>query len=143
MVVHCDSPFFEHTTIKAMIVDDEPFARDDLRHMLARHPEVEVKWEAAKIDEARSLLAKHCPDVVFLDINLRGGSGFELISYLDQKKTSVIFVTGHNEYKEQALETGALDCISKPVSADYITKSLKKIKHVLSTRDQLDASQKI
>ncbi len=117
--------------IKAMIIDDEPFAREDLRYLLAGYPDIEVKWEAARIDEARSLLAKHCPDVVFLDIDLRGGSGFELVSSLNREKTSVIFVTGHDEYTEQALETGALDCISKPVAARYLSESIEKLKNVL------------
>ena len=115
-------------TIKAMIVDDEPFARDDLRYMLAGYPEVDVQWEAAKMDEARSLLAKHCPDVVFLDIELRGGSGFELLPSIDPEKTKVIFVTGHDAYVEQALEIGALDCITKPVAAHCLAASLEKLK---------------
>ena len=114
--------------IKAMIIDDEPFARDDLRYMLAGDPEIEVQWEAARMDEARSLLAKHCPDVVFLDIELRGGTGFELVPSIDQEKTKVIFVTGHDAYVEQALETGALACLTKPVTARCLAASLEKLK---------------
>ena len=102
-------------SITAMIVDDESFAREDLRYMLSDDPEIEVKWEADRVDEAKKLLADICPDVIFLDIDLRGGSGFEVVEDIDPGKTVVIFVTGHDEYKEQALATGALDCISKPV----------------------------
>jgi two-component system LytT family response regulator len=122
-------------TIKAMIVDDEPFARKDLRHMLTQHPDIEVKWEAAKMDEAQSLLTAHCPDVVFLDIELRGGLGFELVTHLDRQKTGVIFVTGHEAYAEQAFEYGALDCLSKPVAAGNLARSLEKLKHALAARD--------
>ena len=122
-------------TIKAMIVDDEPFAREDLRYMLAGHQEVEVQWETARMDEARSLLAKHCPDVVFLDIELRGGSGLDLVPSIDQEKTKVIFVTGHDAYVEQALETGALDCLSKPVTAHCLAASLEKLKQILAATD--------
>ena len=122
-------------TIKAMIVDDEPFARIDLRHMLAQHPVVEVKWEAAKMDEAKSLLAIHCPDVVFLDIELRGCFGFELVDHIDPHKTSLIFVTGHDAYVEQAFEYGALDCLSKPLSAGKLARSLEKLKHALAAGD--------
>ena len=114
-------------TIKAMIVDDEPFARKDLCYMLAGHPEIEVKWEAARVDEAGSLLAKHCPDVVFLDIELRGGFGFELIPNIDPEKTKVIFVTGHEGYAGQALEVGALACLSKPVTDRCLAASIGKL----------------
>lgn len=123
-------------TIKAMIVDDESFARLDLRHMLAQHPEIEVRWEAAKMDEAQSLLANHCPDVVFLDIELRGGFGFELVASIDQQKTRIIFVTGHAAYVQQALEYGALDCLSKPVAASYLAQSLEKLEHDLASGDK-------
>lgn len=123
-------------SITAMIVDDEPFAREDLRYMLSEDPEIEVKWEADRVDEAKKLLADICPDVIFLDIDLRGGSGFEVVTDIDPKKTVVIFVTGHDEHKEQVLETGALDCISKPVSPEYITKSLEKLKKILVTRNK-------
>jgi two-component system LytT family response regulator len=122
--------------ITAMIVDDEPFAREDLRHMLSDYAKVEVKWEAAKLNEARSLLAQHCPDVLFLDIDLRGGSGFDLIPSVDQEKTNVIFVTGHSELADKIAETGALDCLSKPVSGRYLGQSLEKLEHALASRDK-------
>jgi DNA-binding LytR/AlgR family response regulator len=117
--------------ISVMIVDDEPFAREDLRHMLSDYAEVEVKWEAAKLNEARSLLAQHCPDVLFLDIDLRGGSGFDLIPNVDQEKTNIIFVTGHSEFVDKVAETGALDCLSKPVSDRYLAQSIEKLKHIM------------
>ncbi len=123
-------------SITAMIVDDEPFAREDLRYMLSEDPDIEVKWEADRVDEAKRLLADICPDVIFLDIDLRGGSGFEVITDIDPKKTIVIFVTGHDEYRKKAIKTGALDCILKPVSPDYISKSLKKLKQVIVGRDR-------
>ena len=122
-------------TIKAMIVDDEPFARQDLRHMLAQHPEIHVSWEAAKMDEAQNLLATHCPDVVFLDIELRGGLGFELVAHLNLQKTKIVFVTGHAAYSEQAFEYGAIDCLTKPVASGSLTRSLEKLKHALAIRD--------
>lgn len=123
-------------TIKAMIVDDEPFARQDMRHMLSQHSQVEVKWEAARMDEAQRLLATHCPDVVFLDIELRGGSGFDLILKINRKKTKVIFVTGHDANLVQARQTGALDCLLKPVAADVLSVCLDKLKHDLETREE-------
>jgi two-component system LytT family response regulator len=116
-------------TIKAMIIDDEPFARDDLRYMLAEHPEVEVKWEAGRIDEARRLLEENTPDVVFLDIQLRGGSGFDLIAGIDPQKTSYIFVTALEECLPLTHQTDAIDCLTKPVMAPALAESLQKLKH--------------
>jgi DNA-binding LytR/AlgR family response regulator len=115
-------------TIKAMIIDDEPFARDDLRYMLTAHPEVKVKWEAGRIDESRRLLEKNTPDVVFLDIQLRGGSGFDLLADIDPIRTSVIFVTARDDCVQQALETSAVGCITKPVMAADLAESIKKLK---------------
>ena len=102
--------------MKALIIDDEPFVRDDLRHMLSEFPDIEVIGEAATIREATELLSRTRPDVVFLDIQLRGGGGFELLPFINQK-SSIIMFTAHNEYLEKALETNAVDCIPKPVTA--------------------------
>ena len=114
--------------LKAMIIDDEPFARDDLRYMLAAHPDIEVVWEAGKFDEAKKLLAAHRPDVVFLDLQLRGGSGFDLLPDIRSDTTQVIFVTAHEEYAVQALSADAVDCLLKPVSADCLAEALTHLK---------------
>lgn len=115
--------------LKAMIIDDEPFARDDLRYMLAQHEDIEVAWEAGKFDEARKLLAENRPDVVFLDLQLRGGSGFDLLPDIRPDTTRVIFVTAHEEYAGQVQSTGAVDCLLKPVSADCLAEALTHLKH--------------
>ena len=114
--------------LKAMIIDDEPFARDDLRYMLAAHPDIEVIWETGKLDEAKKLLAENQPDVVFLDLQLRGGSGLDLLPDLQTTSTRVIFVTAHEEFAEQAQSTGAVDCLLKPVSADCLAEALTHLK---------------
>ncbi len=113
--------------IKAMIIDDEPFVRDDLKYMLSAHQEIEVAWEAGKIDEAKKILSDNRPDVVFLDIQLRGGSGLDLIPNINPE-TRVIFVTAHQEDAKQAVETDSVDCIPKPVTAQRLAKTLEKLK---------------
>ncbi len=113
--------------IKAMIIDDEPFVRDDLRYMLSAHDEIEVAWEAGKLDEARKLLSENRPDVIFLDIQLRGGSGIDLIPDIDPE-TRIIFVSAREENMKQIPEADAVDYILKPVSAECLAKSLKKLK---------------
>ena len=114
--------------LKAMIIDDESFARDDLRYMLAAHEDIEVAWEVGKFDEAQKLLAENQPDVVFLDLQLRGGSGFDLLPAIQSDTTRVILVTAHEEYAGQALPAGAVDCLLKPVSADCLAEVLKHLK---------------
>lgn len=113
--------------LNAMIIDDEPFARDDLRYMLALHKDIEVLWEAAKIEEAKQILAQNSPDIIFLDVQLRGGSGFDLLPDIRSATTSIIFVTAHDAYAKKAFDAGAVDFIYKPVTADRLADSLRKI----------------
>ena len=113
--------------LKAMIVDDEPFVRDDLRHMLACQKEVEVACEAGTIAEAKKLLSENSFDVVFLDIQLRGGSGFELIPFIG-RSTQIIFITAYDEYAVRAFEINALDYILKPVTASRLSESIERLK---------------
>ena len=112
--------------IKVLIVDDEPFAREDLRYMLAGHQDIEVIWEAGKVDEARNILALNSPDVVFLDVQLRGGSGFDLLPDLQSTSASIVFVSAHGKYKKEAFESGAADYLFKPVAADRLAECLNK-----------------
>lgn len=113
--------------LKALIVDDEPFARDDLRHMLACQKEIEVTGEAGTIAEAQKQLSEKDLDVVFLDIQLRGGSGFELIPFVD-RSTDIIFTTAFDEYAVRAFEINALDYILKPVTAERLCASIDRLK---------------
>ena len=106
--------------LKAMIIDDEPFARDDLCYMLAEHDDIEVAWEAGKFDEDQKMLVENRPDVVFLDLQLRGGSGFDLLPDIQSVSTRVILVNAHEEYAPQVQSTDAVDCLLKPVSADCL-----------------------
>lgn len=112
--------------VKAMVIDDEPFARDDLKYMLSAHEEIEVAWETGRVDEARKLLSENRPDVVFLDIQLRGGSGFDLVPDIDPE-TRIIFVSAHEKLWKQGTATTA-DCIPKPVSAERLARALEKLK---------------
>ena len=110
--------------LKTLIVDDEPFAREDLRYMLAKHSDIEVIWEAGKIEEARHILARHRPDIVFLDVQLRGGSGFDLLPDIQSISATIVFVSAHGIYSKKAFESGAVDFLSKPVAADRLANSL-------------------
>jgi two-component system LytT family response regulator len=113
--------------LKSLIVDDEPFVREDLRQMLAVHEEIEVVGEAGTIAEAKKLLADQRCHVVFLDIQLRGGTGFDLVPHIDPA-THIIFITAHDEYAVRAFEVNALDYLLKPVEPKRLAASLARLK---------------
>ena len=111
---------------EAIIIDDEPFVRDDLLHLLLKHPEIKVVGEAGSILEAKKLLASITPRIVFLDIQIRGGSGFDLVPLISPQ-SHIIFFTAHDEFAVRAFEVNALDYLLKPVDADRLALSLKKL----------------
>jgi len=120
--------------LKAIIIDDEPFVRDDLRAMLAAHKEIEIVGEAGTISDAKEQLAANSFDVVFLDIQLRGGTGFDLLPFIDPS-TQIVFITAHDEYAVRAFEINALDYILKPVSTNRLAESIARLKFDLKQKE--------
>jgi len=114
--------------LKAIIIDDEPFVRDDLRGMLAAHSEIEIVGEADTIASAKKLLTTVSFDVVFLDIQLRGGTGFDLVPFIDLA-ADIIFITAHDEFAVRAFEVNALDYLLKPVTGERLAESLMRLLH--------------
>lgn len=113
--------------LKAMIVDDEVFVREDLRHILSSGKDIDVVCEAGTINEAKKLLSGRSLDVVFLDIQLRGGSGFDLVPFIN-RPTEIIFITAYDEYAVRAFEINALDYILKPVTENRLFASIERLK---------------
>ncbi|MFA7464696.1 MAG: LytTR family DNA-binding domain-containing protein, partial [Syntrophales bacterium] len=114
-------------SLKAIIIDDEPLARDDLRGMLAKYPFVKIAGEAADIKESAALLSKTRVDVVFLDVQLRGGSGFDLVPLIPSS-AEIVFFTAYDEYAIRAFEVNALDYLLKPVTEERLGASLRRLK---------------
>ncbi len=110
---------------KAVIIDDEVNARKDLRTLLATHPEVTVAGEAATFDEARALLRRGEYDLVFLDVQLVGGSGFDLVPDV-RTDARIIFVTAYDQFALRAFEVNALDFLQKPVRTARLAESLRR-----------------
>jgi two-component system LytT family response regulator len=94
--------------MRALIIDDERLARSGLRRLLKEHPEVKVVGEAANPDEANRAIQKELPDLLFLDVEMPGGSGFDLLEKLEDVP-AVIFTTAYDEYAVRAFEVSALD----------------------------------
>jgi two-component system, LytTR family, response regulator len=119
--------------MKALIVDDEADGLRTLQKLLQRHcPHVEVVATAGSAYAAAEQIKTHKPDVVFLDIQMPGKTGLELLTELDEKNFEVIFVTAYNEYMLQALQFSAADYILKPVDEDRLVEAVERAAKRLS-----------
>jgi len=111
---------------KALIIDDERLARKDLISLLSNHDNVTVIGEADDVPSASQAIEKLNPDVIFLDIQMPGDSGFDLLEKTDVD-AHIIFVTAYDEYAIRAFEVNALDYLLKPVNPERLTKALEKL----------------
>jgi two-component system, LytTR family, response regulator len=114
------------STVRALIVDDERLARSDLRRLLARYPDIEIAGEAANAKEARKALFDLEPDVIFLDVQMPGETGFELLESLDAVPL-VIFTTAYDEHALHAFDVSALDYLVKPIEPDRLARSVARV----------------
>ena len=112
-------------SITALIIDDERTARLELRRMLTDYPVVKVVGEAANADEAGGLIRTVKPDIIFLDIQMPGQSGFDLLESLISVPI-VIFVTAFDAYAVKAFEVSALDYLMKPVREERFAKAMEQ-----------------
>lgn len=112
--------------MKALIVDDERLARKELSGLLEKYDSIKVVGEAANADEAEALIAEKHPDLLFLDINMPGRTGFDLLEALDQAP-NVIFVTAYDEHALQAFEVNALDYLLKPIDPERLDAAINKL----------------
>jgi two-component system, LytTR family, response regulator len=113
--------------MRALIVDDERLARVELARLLAAHPEVEIAGEARNGEEALDLIQKLTPDLVFLDIQMPGMTGFDLLERLDDVPP-VIFTTAYDIYAIKAFEVSALDYLLKPIAPARLAAALGKVR---------------
>jgi len=113
------------TLLNALIVDDERLARSELRRLLAAHPDVAIASEAANAADAEALLLAGGIDVLFLDIQMPGASGFDLLERLDVVPM-VIFTTAYDEYAVRAFEVNAFDYLLKPIRPERLAATLEK-----------------
>jgi len=114
--------------VRALIVDDEELGRRMLRTLLAADDEVLVVGEAASAAEARRKIGEQRPDLVFLDIEMPGGSGLELLQSLAEPHPYVIFVTAHPQFALPAFEVQAADYLVKPVQRQRFAGSVLRAK---------------
>jgi two-component system LytT family response regulator len=117
--------------MKAVIIDDERSARLELRQMLESHPDVEIAGEAANASEALSRVAALHPDLLFLDVEMPGRSGFDLLKAMPAPHPRIVFCTAFDEFALRAFEVNALDYLLKPVSATRLAQALERVRSEL------------
>jgi len=125
--------------INAILVDDESHARDKLSGLLREFDEIEVKAICKNGLEAINEINNHCPDLVFLDIEMPEIDGFRVVSNIEcDPLPYIVFVTAFNEYAVKAFEVEALDYINKPFDKARLQKSIDRYKKVTGQKDELD-----
>lgn len=112
--------------MKAIIIDDERLARTELRKLLQDYPEIEIVDEAANADEGISKIENLNPDLIFLDIQMPGKTGFDMLNELD-RAPHVIFTTAYDEFALKAFEVNALDYLLKPVEPKRLADAIHKL----------------
>jgi two-component system LytT family response regulator len=113
--------------LRALVIDDEAPARRYLRRLLEASAAVHVAGEAGTLEQARTLIREHRPDVLFLDIELTSGTGFDLLDELEAPP-AVVFVTAHSDYAARAFDVQAVDYLLKPVRPDRLEQTLARLR---------------
>jgi len=130
--------------LKTLIVDDESLARRGLAHRLKNIADIEIVGEARNGREALDLIAEKAPDLVFLDIQMPGIGGFEVVQQLDVETMPIIlFLTAYDEFAVQAFEVNALDYILKPIDEERLNLVLDKVRVNLSQKRALKHKQQL
>lgn len=121
------------STVTAIIIDDEWLVRSELRVMLQEFPQLRVVAEAANVSEALQAVREHQPDVIFLDVQLAGETGFD---FLEKAHTSsrIIFITAFDQFAIRAFEVHALDYLLKPIRRERLADALRRIQESLPVK---------
>jgi two-component system, LytTR family, response regulator len=113
--------------MKALLIDDERLARNELRRLLASFPEIGIVGEAAQTKEAREQIAALKPDLLFLDVQMPGETGIDFLESLEPPVPNVIFTTAYDEFAVKAFELNALDYLLKPVDPARLAAAIDRL----------------
>lgn len=114
--------------MKALLVDDERLARNELRRLLAAFPDIEIVGEATHAKQAREQVTALAPDLLFLDVQMPGESGMELLAALEPPVPLVIFTTAYDEFAVKAFDLNALDYLLKPVDPERLAAAIERLR---------------
>lgn len=127
--------------MRAIIIDDERLARAELKKLLQEFPEIEVIEEAANADEGIAKIANLHPDLIFLDIQMPGKTGFDMLSELE-RAPQVIFTTAYDEFALKAFEVNALDYLLKPIEPKRLADAVQKL-HFTESKEIRSSTENI
>jgi two-component system LytT family response regulator len=113
--------------LKAIVIDDELIIRKLIIQFLSEYNRIEVVGECGSVEESEALIKSLNPDIVFLDINLSDGSGFDLLKRLSSISFKLIFITSYSQYAIKAIKVGAFDYILKPICNEEMAATLNKV----------------
>ena len=114
--------------VKTVIIDDEAISRDTIRSTLTKYcPEIEVTGEAASVADAVECIQTLLPNLIFLDIEIIGGTGFDVLQQIDVNNLDIIFVTGFNQFAIKAFKYSAIDYLLKPVNEVELVQAVNKV----------------
>lgn len=116
----------EASRLRAIVVDDERIARDDLRRVASAYPRLQIVAEAEDVESAERAILEHEPDVLFLDVEMPGASGFDLLDRLADPPR-VVFVTAYDQHAVRAFEVNALDYLLKPVRRERLDLTIQRL----------------
>ena len=122
---------------RTILVDDERLAREELKRSLKNHAAFEVIAEASHADQAKELIEKHRPDLIFLDIHMPEKSGFDLLEELTAVP-EVVFTTAYDQYAVKAFEMNALDYLVKPLREERFDQTIEKVLLKLSENETVE-----
>jgi two-component system, LytTR family, response regulator len=123
--------------MKALIVEDSRLARNELKELLNRYPDITIEGEASGADEAYTWLTRSSVDLMFLDINMPGKNGFDLLEMLDDIPL-VIFTTAYDEYAVKSFEYNALDYLLKPVKPEAMERAITKARKIIGQEQSVN-----
>jgi len=112
--------------MRSLIVDDERLARQELRRLLGRHPEIEIVGEAASAQQARRVIGEEDLDLLFLDVQMPGETGFDLVTSLPSAPV-IVFTTAYDEHALRAFEVSALDYLVKPIEPRRLARTVERV----------------
>lgn len=134
----------QHESLRVLIVDDEPLARERIRKILRTHPEVEMVAECKSGSEAVAAVQEHSPDLMFLDVQIPEMDGFTVLEHVDQKQMpNVIFVTAYDRYALRAFEVHAMDYLLKPFDRDRFEEAFHRAKDQIQRNRQNNISRNL
>ncbi len=130
--------------IRTLIVDDEPLARERIRHLLHKEPDIEIICECADGRDAVAAIGKYKPDLVFLDVQMPELDGFSVLDQLDRRAMpAIVFVTAYDRFALRAFEVHALDYLLKPFDSGRFKKALGRVRERIQRQPSAELSRQV